>query len=231
MKTITNLCNININCNLHSSFRKINFTTRRRDRSHLLSLRTLLLLETEDPCCTYSAAKIETTKYWLLCRVLQLLTKTKKAFVLTAHDQNGPDLSAGSRKTAKRTFPWDLPVVEIRLALSQPQDEDEDIRETKRPRLEEIFSASTDEVTTENSPHDTWVAIPTEDAVAATDYHVDSDPVMDMAHRHWTPEEDEKLTSAVTNKRKKKRKKKSITNWEESAALVPDRTEVQCCNR
>jgi hypothetical protein len=51
------------------------------------------------------------------------------------------------------------------------------------------------------------------------------------AHRHWTREEDEKLTSAVTSTRKKKRGKKYITNWGAITALVPGRTEVQCRKR
>jgi hypothetical protein len=113
--------------------------------------------------------------------------KDNKASVPTEHLRNVEDLGASSCKASKRTFPWDLPVVEIQPALSQPQDEDEDIRETKRPRLREHFSASTDEATTRNTPHDTTVALPP--PVAAAD-HADSNPVMDMP-LHWTREEDE----------------------------------------
>ncbi len=39
------------------------------------------------------------------------------------------------RKAAKRTLPWDLAAEEIELAI--PPQQDEDIQETKRPRLEE----------------------------------------------------------------------------------------------
>jgi hypothetical protein len=154
-------------------------------------------------------------------------TEDDEASVPTQHLRNGPILSAGSRKAAKRTFPSDLTVEDIQLAL--PPLQDEDIQEKKRPRLEKPSFASTDEGTTKNtSAHVTTVALLPQDAAA--DHHADSEPMMDMP-RAWTPEEDEKLTSAVANTRKKKRGKKFITNWEAIAALVPDRTKVQCRKR
>jgi hypothetical protein len=47
----------------------------------------------------------------------------------------------------------------------------------------------------------------------------------------WTLEEDAKLTSAFTNNRKKKHGKELKTDWVAIAALVPDRTKVQCLGR
>jgi myb proto-oncogene protein len=47
----------------------------------------------------------------------------------------------------------------------------------------------------------------------------------------WTLQEDAKLTSAVTNAQKKKYGKEYKTNWEAVAALVPDRTNMQCWSR
>jgi hypothetical protein len=157
------------------------------------------------------------------------------------HGPDGPLLSAGNRKVAKRTFPFDLKIGEtIQLALPQPPQA-EDIRETKRRRLEEPFPASTDEATTGNTPHATTVALPPPDAAAdtgATDPD-DPDPVMDMypnagttgALRHWTSEENAKLSSAVKKNREKKWGKKYRINWKAIAALVPGRTKTQCQNR
>jgi hypothetical protein len=135
-----------------------------------------------------------------------------EASVPTEYMLTGPDdafaLSAGNRKAAKRTFPIDLIAGEtIQLVLPQPLE----IPARKRPRLEEeLFSAATDEATTENACF-TPVELPAAAAAAdATD--TDSDPVINMhpnasgtrASRRWTPEEDTKLISAVTNTCKKK---------------------------
>jgi myb proto-oncogene protein len=49
-----------------------------------------------------------------------------------------------------------------------------------------------------------------------------------VASRRWTPEEDTKLTSAVTNIFKKKWGKEYKTDWVAVAAQVPGRTEIQC---
>ncbi len=126
----------------------------------------------------------------------------------------GPLLSAGNRKAAKRTFPFDLKIGEtIQLALPRPQDEESPAR--KRQRLEESFPTSVDDAITENTLHATTVELPPPDAASATDHAddiADSDPVLAMhpsarttgALRRWTPEEAAKLTSAVTNTCKKK---------------------------
>jgi hypothetical protein len=137
------------------------------------------------------------------------------------------------RKAAKRIFPWDLPVDEIQLVLPRPQDED--TRETKRPRLEEPVHITTDEAATNTTSHDTTVALPP--AADAADHHADAnaDPVADTqpnartsgATGRWTLVEDAKLTSAVTKTRKKEHSK----NWFTISALVPGRTKKQCWRR
>jgi uncharacterized protein (DUF2237 family) len=164
----------------------------------------------------------------------------------TEHVRNGPNTNLNQyptftvrRKAAKRTFPWKLRADEIQLASPRPQDEDEDedIRERKRPRLDEPFSAATDEATTENASHTTTVALPAADTAAV--HHADSDPVVDMhpklgttgAIRRWTPEEDAKLTSAVTKTPKKKYGKELHIDWVTIAVLVPGRTKLQCRHR
>jgi hypothetical protein len=168
-----------------------------------------------------------------------------EASIPTEHVRNGLNLNqyptfTVRRKAAKRTFPWKLRADEIQLASPRPQDEDEDeeIRETKRPRLDEPFSAATDEATTtENASHATTVALPAADTAAV--HHADSDPVVDMhpklgttgAIRRWTPEEDAKLTSAVTKTPKKKYGKELNIDWVTIAVLVPGRTKLQCRHR
>jgi hypothetical protein len=146
------------------------------------------------------------------------------------------------REAAKRTFPWELTEDEIQLALPRTQDEEEDnyTRETKRPRLEEPIPTSTDEATTEKTSHDTTVALPPPEAAAAaaTDRD-DLDPVTDThpiarttrATRRWTPAENAKLTSAITDTCKKKWGKEFKSDWDAISALVPGRTKAQCYYR
>jgi hypothetical protein len=193
-----------------------------------------------------------------------------EASVPTEHVPSSPQppalSSAGNRKAAKRTFPFDLKADEIQLALSRPprrslrarveidrlgdftdsalndpeRRSDVDVPARKRPRLEEVFPTSADEATTENTSHDTPVAPrPLEAAAAATD-HADSDPVVDMhpsartttwTLRRWTPEEDAKLTSAVTNTPKFKYGKEYNMDWIAISALVPGRTKSMCLKR
>jgi hypothetical protein len=156
-------------------------------------------------------------------------TEDDEASIPTEHVRNGPNLNRTftvRRKAAKRTLPWKVTADEIQLALSPLQDED--IRETKRRRLEEPL----DEAATNTTPHTTAVALPSSDATAD---HTDSDPVTETqpnarttgATGHFTLVEDAKLTSAVTNTRKKKQSK----NWVAIAALVPGRTQIQCRSR
>jgi hypothetical protein len=173
-------------------------------------------------------------------------TENDQASLPTEHALSGPHLSAGSRKAAMHTFPWKLTAEELQLELSQPlQDEDEDIRETKRPRLEEPFFASTNEATTENTLQTTAVALPPAAATASASAadtaadHADSDPVMDIHPnagttrdtRCWTLDEDAQLISAVTKTCKKKWGKELRIDWVAVAELIPGRTYIQCRSR
>jgi hypothetical protein len=105
----------------------------------------------------------------------------------------------------------------------------------KKPRLEETglgeqISASTNEASIKLSSQDTAAA---SRPSAAAD-HADSaaNPVkVTRAICHWTPEEDAKLTSAVSNTCKKKHGKEYQQNWVSIAALVPGRTKKQYLNR
>jgi hypothetical protein len=88
-------------------------------------------------------------------------TEDDEASIPTEHERNGPNWNRTftvCRKAAKRTFPWELTADEIQLASPPPQDED--IQETKRPRLEEPVPTSIDEATTNTTPHATTVALP-----------------------------------------------------------------------
>jgi hypothetical protein len=169
-------------------------------------------------------------------------TEDDEASVPSEHVTKGPNLNRTftvRRKAAKRILPWDLPADEIQLVLPRPQDEDI-IQETKRPRLEEPFSSSTAEATTENPSHTTTEAFPHADAATAANAS-DSDPVTDMhsnarttgalRYVYWTPEEDIKLTIAVTNTRTKKRGKEYKADWIAIAVMVPGRTKIQCQKR
>jgi hypothetical protein len=85
-------------------------------------------------------------------------TEDDEASIPTEHVGNGPHASAGSRKAAKRTFPWDLQADEIKLVLPDPQGEA--IPARKKQRLDYSLPTSTDEATTKNTSHDTSVALP-----------------------------------------------------------------------
>jgi hypothetical protein len=107
-------------------------------------------------------------------------TEDSEASIPTEHVRNGTNLNRTftvRRKAAKRTFLWELTADEIQLALPAPP-QDGNIRETKRPRLEEPVPTATDEATTKTTSYATTVALP-----PATDAAADapnSDPVMDM---------------------------------------------------
>jgi hypothetical protein len=174
-----------------------------------------------------------------------------EASIPTEHDerngQPGPALSAGDRKAAIRTFPWKLRTYEIQLALPQLPRAEAEIRETKRLRLEEPLPTSTDVVATENTTHDTIVALAPQNTAAApstapnaaTDRD-NSNPVTNthpnmmttLAPRnYWTPAEDAQLTRAITNTPKKKHKGEFTSDWIAISAQVPDRTSLQCNHR
>jgi hypothetical protein len=153
-----------------------------------------------------SGARIEAKQYYFLAyhyismQGLRTLNKEAEASIPTKN----PNLYTNGtfkipRKAKKRTLPWDLKAGKLNL-LSPPQDED--IQARKKPRIEEPFSAATDENATKISSLDTAVRLPPHDATADEDHdHADSDPVMDMhlsasatrAPRRWTTDEDTRL--------------------------------------
>jgi hypothetical protein len=83
-------------------------------------------------------------------------TEGDEAYISTEHDvrngQPAPFLSAGSRKAAKRTFPFDLKAREtIQIALPQPPPPPpraEEIKAAKRRRHEKSLPALADETDT-----------------------------------------------------------------------------------
>jgi hypothetical protein len=154
---------------------------------------------------------------------LHLMAPPKVAVSLPAADMR--------RKAAKRTNPWDLAAEELDL-MSPPQAEDNPV--SNKPRHEEPFSASKDNAATKFSPHDTAVSLPANTATTDDNNvdNADADPVKGpRATDHWTTEEDKKLYRAVTNTCKKKHFEEYRTDWLAVAALVPDRTNVQCWSR
>jgi hypothetical protein len=154
---------------------------------------------------------------------MQERTEEAEASIPTENVRDSPNLNrifTVRRKSAKRTFPWDLTTRELHLASPSPLPQAEDIPVTKKPRREEPFSGSTDEAAAKISAHDTAVRLP---AVAA-----DADPVKrTQATDHWRLEEDAKLISGVTNTRKTKYGKEYRTDWAAVAALVKLKETVQ----
>jgi hypothetical protein len=165
----------------------------------------------------------------------------KEQDVLTGPD--GPFLSAGNRKAAKRTFPFDLKAGEtIQLPLPQsPQAEDDGIPLRKRPQPGEPLPMSTDEANTEDVSHAATVALPPPDPPAdATDppdpppdvdaaaLDADSDLVMDTHPNvslirmkyYWTCGEEKKADSCLYE-----------YPQESFSGLVPGRTKLECRQR
>jgi hypothetical protein len=148
------------------------------------------------------------------------------------HGRNRSKMSGSlPLKATKRTHPFSLLMVAANLASPLPsQDDDtEDIRTRKKPRLQEPLPASTDEATTKFVSHNATLTLP------PVDVNVDADPMTDThpnargtrANYRWTLGEDAKLTSAVTNTAKEMWGKEYMTNWNAITALVPGRTKVQ----
>jgi hypothetical protein len=139
------------------------------------------------------------------------------------------------RKAAKRTLPFDLTAEELLLVSSQPP-QDEDIPARKKPRLEEPLPTTADEAAGKTASHDVAVGLP---PAAAGKNDANAGPITDMqpnagattVNRHWTSEEDAKLTSAVANTPMKKGGKEYKVDWEAFTALVPGRTQLQCYDR
>jgi hypothetical protein len=157
-----------------------------------------------------------------------------EASVSTEHVREGPDtvtsLNAANgtvavrRKVAKRTLPWDLAAEELDL-VSPQSPQAEVIPATKKSRLEESFSGSTDEAAKKLSSHDTAVSRPP--AAPAAD-NTNANRVEGIRRTRWTPEEDAKLIGAVKSN---STKYMSVTDWAAVAVLVPNRTRKQCWNR
>jgi hypothetical protein len=164
-------------------------------------------------------------------------TEHLQASIPAEHLLTVPHLGAGSRKAAMRTFPWKLTTEELQLELPRPQDEDEETRETKRPRLEEPLRTSTYAGTTENTSHATTAALPLPVATDNAADTADSVPVTNIrpnagtTRDTWTLDEDAQLTSAVTKTREKEWGKEFKIDWVAVAMLVPGRTQRPCRDR
>jgi hypothetical protein len=80
--------------------------------------------------------------------IMQESTEEAEASISPLNVSDDPDLNrtfTARRKAAKRTRPWDLGTGEELTLVSPPPPQDEDIPATKKRRLEEPISASTDE--------------------------------------------------------------------------------------
>jgi hypothetical protein len=148
---------------------------------------------------------------------------TAETTVRDGPNENLDRTVAVHRKTAKQTLRWDLAAGELDLVPPPSQAEEIPAKKKKR-RLEEPISASTaaptDEADSKTTSTDVSIGLPAaaNNADTRTTYH-------------WTPEEDAKLKSAVTNKRKKKWGSEYKIDWAAVAALVPGRTRIQCRSR
>jgi hypothetical protein len=119
----------------------------------------------------------------------------------------------------------------------QPPQQVEDIPARKKQRLEEPFSASTDEAARKIASPDLSVGL--SPPAVADDIDVNADSVTGTqlnagatrATGSWTSEEDAKLTRAVANTSKKRCGKDNKTDWIVIAKLVPGRTNYQCSAR
>jgi hypothetical protein len=149
---------------------------------------------------------------------------------VTSNDPNWNRTVAVRRKSAKRTHPFNLAAEELNLVSSTPQAEDIPPAR-KKPRLQEPLTAVTNEAATKTASFDISVPLPppgadNDNANASADLVTAT-----RVTRHWTSEEDAKLTNSVTNTSKMKWGKEYRTNWAAVAVLVPSRTTIQCRNR
>jgi hypothetical protein len=145
-----------------------------------------------------------------------------------------PSIDRANGRTGKWVEDEDFSVLDLKSGELHLVSQAEEIRETKKQRLEEPFPASTHEAATSICLQHTAVSLPAAatDAADVDGDHADADLVKDTrATGHWTPEEDAKLSSAVTNTREKKLGKAYITDWDAIAVLVPGRTRIQCWSR
>jgi hypothetical protein len=169
---------------------------------------------------------------------MQKHTEETEASISTKNVREGPIQNTNNvtfavpRKAKKRTLPArDLTTGELNLVLP-PQAED--VPATKKPRPDEPSSASKDEADTKLSSDDNTVSLPDTAAAATAADHADADADAVKGTRaisRWTPEEDARLNSAVTNTCKSKDGKKCRISWAAVAALVGGRGEQQCRSR
>jgi hypothetical protein len=155
----------------------------------------------------------------------------------TTVTSDGPNWNrtvAVRRKAAKRTHPFDLAAGELHLVSSTPQAEDIPAAR-KKPRLEKPLPTTPDQAARKTAPPDVSAGRPPLPAAdnddTNADPETDTQPNAGATRRHWTSDEDAKLTSAVTNTSKMKLGKKYKTNWAAVAVLVPSRTSIQCTRR
>jgi hypothetical protein len=163
-----------------------------------------------------------------------------EALIPTEIVSDGPNLNRAvkeGRKAAKRTLPWDLAAGELDLVSPQPRAED--IPARKKRRLEEPFSASTEEAASTTASPDVLEGL-SPPAADIDDANANADPSTDTqpnaggatrATRRWTLEEDANLTRAVANTSKKIWGKEYKTNWPVISELIPGRTNIQCWQR
>jgi hypothetical protein len=132
------------------------------------------------------------------------------------------------RKAAKRTESWyHKPPPPQNIAAPSPSPQAELIPARKKQRVDESFPATVDEDARKTGSPGVSVGLPPAAADNDDGANVNADPVTDTQPNagattviiRWTPEEDTKLTSAVTNTRKKKRGNEHKTDWKKVAGF------------
>jgi hypothetical protein len=137
------------------------------------------------------------------------------------------------RTVAKRTHPFDLEAGELHLVSSTPQAED--IPAARESRASRSLFPQQQTKLLERQRHLTFrwsflllLLLP---LIMMTQTDTQTSAAATRVTRHWTSEEDAKLTSAFANTSKIKWGKEYKINWDAVAALVPSRTKKQCRKR
>jgi hypothetical protein len=166
---------------------------------------------------------------------MQNPTDPAEASIPTETARESPNLNRTftvRRKAAKRSERW----YQITATPLPPSPQGGDIPARKKPRLDEPIPTATDEVAKKTASPESSVGLlpPTTDTDDANADHV-TDTQLNAgatgATGRWTTGEDVKLISAVANTRKKKSAKGYLRDWVAIAALIPGRTNLQCCDR
>jgi hypothetical protein len=156
--------------------------------------------------------------------------RTDKVFIPTKYVIiNGRVVGATMRrKAAKRSEPWYLAPPPQTIAATLPPPQDEDLPPAKRARLQartSLLSTATDGVvhahTAERVTTDPPEDPPTDPVTPAAS--LPSAAASRAPSRSWKPEEDAKLTEAV--------QKFGKDCWVTVAAIIPNRTNLQCRQR